>query len=270
MKLETLTLLGDRDKARKVLQSVATSLSSESWYSTQETAYSLIAIAGFCGSNPSPDRLHFRYGSPGSMKEVSTSSYISSLVLLYQAQKSDLQIQSLNSNLLYCRIIEKGKPAIGSAPEPQNDPSQITMEVRYENLSGERIDPGQLNQRTDFMAIVAFKNTGSKGDYYNLALSEIFPSGWEILNSRLVSNPGEGNQNQPSNFTIPTYQDIRDDRVLTYFNLGTREQAVFRVYLNASYAGHFYAPGIYCEAMYDASIHSGTSGRWIDVLPTGK
>jgi len=270
MKLETLTLLGEKDKARQVLNSVAKSLSSEGWYSTQETAYSLIAIAGFCGSNPAPDRIHYKYGMGGSMKEVSTPSYISTISLPYQGSKADLTVQSLNSNHLYVRLIEKGKPAIGEAPEPQNDPSQITMEVRYQTLSGERIDPTQLNQGTDFVALVSIKNTGSKGEYSNLALSEIFPSGWEILNSRLVSNPGDATNSQQGSFTLPTYQDIRDDRVLTYFNLGERETAVFRVYLNATYTGHFYAPGIYCEAMYDASIHSGYPGRWVDILPPGK
>lgn len=270
MKLETLTLLGEKDKARQLLNSVAQNLASESWYSTQETAYALVAIASYCGSNPAPDRVHFKYGTGNATREVSTGSYISTQILPYQGSKADLNIQNLGSHLLYIRVIEKGKPALGEAPEPQNDPSLLSMVVRYENLTGEEINPTQLSQGTDFVALVSLKNTGNKGEYANLALSEIFPSGWEILNSRLVSNPGEETSSSQKSYTLPTYQDIRDDRVLTYFNLGTHETAVFRVFLNATYTGHFYAPGIYCEQMYDASVHAGTSGRWVDILAPGK
>jgi len=269
MKLETLTLLGEREKARSLLNEVASSLSSDYWYSTQETAYSLVAISEYCGTNPTTDRIHYTYSLDGIQKEITSSSYISTISLPYLANKGNLQVQNQGNNHLYIRVIEKGKPYLGEAPEPQNDPSQLYMNVSYTNLAGEKIDPVRLTQGTDFMALVHIKNTGNKGNYANLALSEIFPSGWEILNSRLVSNPGEGNSST-DNYTIPTYQDIRDDRVLTYFNLGMGEQAVFRVFLNASYAGHFYAPGIFCEAMYDASIHAGSSGKWIDIIPPGK
>jgi uncharacterized protein YfaS (alpha-2-macroglobulin family) len=50
MILETLTLLNQRQKAAGVLRSVASRLSVDSWYSTQTTAYSLVAIAEYCGS----------------------------------------------------------------------------------------------------------------------------------------------------------------------------------------------------------------------------
>ncbi len=56
MVLETLTLMGKRKEAGALLQSVAAELASESWYSTQTTAYSLIAIAAYSGANPREKR----------------------------------------------------------------------------------------------------------------------------------------------------------------------------------------------------------------------
>jgi uncharacterized protein YfaS (alpha-2-macroglobulin family) len=65
------------------------------------------------------------------------------------------------------------------------------------------------------------------------------------------------------------YQDIRDDRVYTYFNLKNGEVRTFKIVLTASYAGNYYLPAITCEAMYDHSIYARTSGQVVDVVKGG-
>ncbi len=65
------------------------------------------------------------------------------------------------------------------------------------------------------------------------------------------------------------YQDIRDDRIYTYFDLEPGETKTFKVLLNASYLGTFYLPLIKVEAMYDVSINANTAGRWIKVKRQG-
>ncbi|XWN34803.1 MAG: hypothetical protein ROO73_04340 [Roseivirga sp.] len=47
----------------------------------------------------------------------------------------------------------------------------------------------------------------------------------------------------------PTYQDIRDDRVYSYFDLKQHETKTFRVLLHVTYAGRYYLPTVSCEAM---------------------
>ena len=91
-----------------------------------------------------------------------------------------------------------------------------------------------------------------------MVLNTIFPSGWEIMNKRLNDIPEDKN----STFE---YQDIRDDRVYTYFDLDMNQQKTFVFYLNASYTGQFYQPPVNCEAMYDVSIRAQKSGRWVAV-----
>jgi hypothetical protein len=63
-----------------------------------------------------------------------------------------------------------------------------------------------------------------------------------------------------------TYQDIRDDRVNTFFDLSRGERRTFKVLLNASYAGTFYLPGVYCEAMYDNTVSALKKGREVSVV----
>jgi uncharacterized protein YfaS (alpha-2-macroglobulin family) len=67
----------------------------------------------------------------------------------------------------------------------------------------------------------------------------------------------------------PQYQDIRDDRVYSYFDLRPYETKTFRIYLNATYLGNFFLPPVQAEAMYDASISARQAGEWITVVKEG-
>ena len=136
----------------------------------------------------------------------------------------------------------------------------LKMNVSYISQDGKAIDVASLSQGTDFIAKVVLTNTGKKGNYAQMALNQIFPSGWEILNARMMD--GEGAFKSSGS----TYQDIRDDRVYTYFNIAQNETLTFYVQLNASYLGRYFLPGTFAEAMYDNSITAGLNGRWVEVI----
>ena len=123
-------------------------------------------------------------------------------------------------------------------------------------MNGSPISVEEIKQGTDFLATIVVGNISGTTDYSNLALTHILPSGWEISNERLNAAA----ESAPTrNYT---YQDIRDDRVLTYFDLGRAESKKFTVRLQATYAGNFVLPAIQCEAMYDASAQARTqAGR---------
>ncbi len=93
-----------------------------------------------------------------------------------------------------------------------------------------------------------------------MALSEIFPGGWEILNTRLYNSEGIF-KSSPSE-----YMDIRDDRVYYYFDIKPGATLTYYVQLNAAYPGKYYWPGVYCEAMYDHTISGGVSGKQVEVV----
>lgn len=133
------------------------------------------------------------------------------------------------------------------------------MTVTYKNNAGEQINPTNLQQGTDFIAEVTVINPGTRGYYNQLALSVIFPSGWEIKNKRINDAP------EITASSLFTYQDIRDDRVYTFFDLSQNQRKTFTFNLNASYVGKFYLPAIYCEAMYDNTINASTAGKWVEV-----
>ena len=134
------------------------------------------------------------------------------------------------------------------------------MDIRYADLNGTPMSIDDIRQGTDFIAVAAISNISGTSDYINLALTHIIPSGWEIYNERMLvadtENAASATSSPRNSISKYSYQDIRDDRVLTYFNLRRGETKVFTVRLQATYAGNFILPAIQCEAMYDATVQA--------------
>ena len=134
------------------------------------------------------------------------------------------------------------------------------MRVGYFTLTGHPIDVTKLKQGTDFVAQVNIKNPGKRGRYDNMALTQIFPSGWEIINTRM-NDTTEAMSSSPSD-----YRDIRDDRVNTYFSVAENKEVTFYVTLNAAYTGKYFLPAVSSEAMYNHSINAVQKGKWVEVV----
>ncbi|SEN76043.1 hypothetical protein SAMN05216436_12154 [bacterium A37T11] len=259
MILETMIILGKKQNAVSVLQSVANALGSESWYSTQSTAYALLAVAKYAESTNLNHKLEVSYVLGGKSYTIKSDQYVYTIPVGINNGPSSLKVTNHGSGKIFIRVIRSGQmPAGENAPEI-NHPELLNMQVQYTNAKGVAIDPTHLSQGTDFVAVVTIKNTANMGTYENMALAQIFPSGWEIINTRLADNE---NANRSSPFT---YQDIRDDRVLTYFNIRSQETLTYRILLNASYVGRYFLPSVSCEAMYDNRIQAINTGKWVSV-----
>jgi hypothetical protein len=260
MVLETLTLMGKKQQAKDLLTSIAAKLSQDSWYSTQTTAYSLIAIAKYCGKNASGVKILANSNIDGKATDINSASYVRQMPIVMKADGNNVVITNKGSNVLYVRLITQGQPLAGDSLKVNNNPGTLVMNVSYISQNGSPVDISKLSQGTDFVAKVVITNPGKRGYYTDMALTQIFPSGWEILNARMFDGEGAF-KSSPS-----TYQDIRDDRVYTYFDINTNQTLTYYVQLNASYLGRFFLPGTYAEAMYDNSITAGVNGRWVEVI----
>ena len=257
MILETLSLLGKKKEAFNLLKDISDQLSTDNWYSTQSTAYSLIAISKYLGDQKPPGQIKASYQVAGeNWISVSTLKYISQTNILVKGiETSSLNIKNESNGVLYVRIIMEGIPEAGNETDAS---SGLRIDAIYRTLEGAFIIPSTVKQGTDFYVQVKLTNPTAL-DYKQMALSQIFPSGWEIINTRLLEI------DNVTKSSIPTYQDIRDDRVYTYFDLKHGESKIFSILLNASYTGHYYLPAVNCEAMYDATINARRKGMWVNV-----
>ncbi len=255
--LETLVLLNEKTKAFELVKTLSAKLSNQYWMSTQTIAYTLKSIGQFVASEKRGDMKYSYTYNSNAVSMVSQLPLSQIALEMKGTQKLPIKITNESGGGLFVRVINTGIPAQGQ--ETANE-SNLALSIAYTTMKGEPLDVASLPQGTEFMASVTVNNSGLRGDYQNMALAQVFPSGWEINNLRLTNDEGLQKTDRGD------YQDIRDDRVYTYFGLRSGVQRTFRVMLTASYAGTFYLPGISCEAMYDHSITSKQKGQMIEVV----
>jgi uncharacterized protein YfaS (alpha-2-macroglobulin family) len=259
--LETLILLNERAKAFEILKEVSASLSSSSWMSTQSVAWSLKSVAAFVGAEKRGE-LKFVYTYKGKDVAASTDLPVAQLTLQVDGVPSGaLKVTSQSKGALFVRLIKTGAPARGSEEEAE---SNLNLSVSYTDTDGNALDPSRLEQGTEFIASVTVTNPSVRGSYQNMAINQMFPSGWEINNLRLDEAESRLKGDRP------TYQDIRDDRVYTYFDIVAGQKKTFKVLLTASYSGSYYLPAVSCEAMYDHTIYARKKGQVVEVVKSGE
>lgn len=263
MILETLILMKrDRDalqQAKKVSQNLA----QENWFSTQSTAFALMAMGRL--AEQLSGTLDFTWSWNGKQQPaVKSAKAVFEKEIATSPKSGTVSVKNQGKGALSVDLITRTQLLNDTLPAIADN---IRLDVKYTDMAGSPISVEDIRQGTDFMSAVTLSNISGTSDYSNLALTHIIPSGWEIYNERMIvpeassSNSNEANTPESSADKY-TYKDIRDDRVLTYFDLRRGESKTFTVRLQATYAGNFILPAIQCEAMYDAVVQARTkAGR---------
>jgi len=260
MILETMVGMKQLDKAGKIAKNISKKLSSGGWYGTQTVAYSLLAIGKFVGNTTVGDQFEFAYqvGNAPSVNAGSSTPIMSVEVPVDGNPDKSVNLTNNSGGVLYATLINTGQPLIG---DQSTKAENLNMTVNYLNNDGSPLDISRLGQGTDFVAQVTVTNPGNRGiRYEEMALTQVFPSGWEILNTRMT------NVERFSNSDKPEYQDIRDDRVYSYFDINRKATQTYTIQLNAAYEGRYYLPTVSCAAMYDNTINARQNGEWVEVV----
>lgn len=252
MALETMVIMQD-PKQKELVVSIAKTLSSNNWLSTQETSYALLAMAKMVHKNGGA-AMQLSYVKNGKEVTIDTQNSIALRDLITADGANSIQLQNAKNNRVYVRLVQSGKLPLGEELAAQ---SKLEVTTAFVDGNNKGIDVTKLIQGTEFLAKIRVSN--DTRDYVdNVALSQIFPSGWEIVNTRFTAADGGTDGNA-------RYTDIRDDRVNFYFDLNKGETKTFTVRLNASYQGRYYLPGTQAEAMYDNTYYARNKGRWITI-----
>lgn len=259
IQLMTLCLLDKGKEAATLVEELSKQLSSDDWLSTQSTAFALVALSDYLAKYRVDGAMDFTYACGGKDGQVKTDKNIWSETLLDKAGTSaSVELKNTGKSTLFARIITEGIPEQGEEKAYANG---VSLAVSYVDLNGSPVNVAQLEQGTNFSAVVTVKNPSARG-YNNLVLSEIFPVGWEILNTRFLNESVTDSLSAGVN-----YQDIRDDRVYSYIDrLPAGSQVTVKINLCAVYPGRFYLPPVYCEAMYDYLIRANTAGQEVTVF----
>ncbi len=257
MALETM-LMTQHKNTKKMAKTIANALSSNRWMSTQSTAFSLLSIGKMVVQNGGK-AIDLKYTNGGKTETLKTSSSMVQRTLKVKKGENTITLNNNKNNLVFARIINAGRLPLG---REISESRGLSISAQYKDLKGNIMNINELKQGQDFVAIITVGNPKNEM-VKDIALTQVFPSGWEIVNTRFTDFGS----------TIKSearYTDIRDDRVNFYFDLNQQpkkpEIKTFSVLLNAAYLGDYYLPGVQVEAMYDNDYLVRTKGSWIKVV----
>ena len=243
MILEALVELGD-SRADGVAEQISEALTSEEFLSTQTSAYALLAMAKYAQLTDPDIEVDFDWSIDGSTPERVRSSrpvVRLSLPVDRDSTTSELVLENRTDRRLFPRIIATGHPEPGTE-ERVSDNLRLSFSYRSE---GSPVNPREVLVGDDLEIRVRVTNLSRSRRYENVALRHLLPPGWEISNDRLSAR---------ENSDAFDYQDIRDDRVHTFFELAAGASRTFTVRATAAYAGTYYLPMIIAEAMYEPEV----------------
>lgn len=255
-------LLEGAGKAGKLYKDVLNELSNDSWYSTQTTAFGLMAAAQYVK----------RFGKSGS--KISGKIELTKGKSLNINENKDIYTLDLTANFgrvikftnksgfpLFATLSWEGVPLKDESPTVKNN---FDLQVNWLDENGSALNISQLSQGKVFWCHLRVnRNTGY--EVPNIAAVQILPAGWEVENTRLS---GEEMPAWASSMNLnrEDYLDIRDDRVMWFYNSDyDRRTCDFLIKLNAVTRGNFYLPPTLVEAMYKKDHNARVAGRKVVV-----
>jgi alpha-2-macroglobulin len=254
-------LTNDMATASRLAAKVAKTYSPGYWYSTQEVAMSILAIANIYGkSSITGGAVPFTVAIKGGKSErLLLKTYQTS----YDANAlwgKEVTITTEGNNPLFVTLFEEGIPVDNIIKTVQKG---IELTRNFYDEDGRPITIESIKQGKQFWIRYRVRSLTEEA-LSQLALSSLLPSGWELINQRLEGNdlpewvrnfnPGEG-----------TYMDLRDDRVNWFFDLNYNGEANFVVKCNPTFGGTYVLPPVTVEPMYSPEYYARIEGGTVTV-----
>jgi hypothetical protein len=258
LQLETLLALKKVQDAELVVQQIAAELGAGTNHNTHDLSWALLSVAHYLSSSQQPLAVQYTLDQ-GTAMPLNSAQPLLSQLLNAQDAAFQLALRNDGDRKVYASVTQRGTaPAGNEQAEAQGIDLQATLLDKQGNTvwdtttaTGTSTLPLQQGQDYDLTVIVTNPGTAA---IKHVALSTLLPSGMEI---------GTASTDKPAGIT---HQDVRDDRVLSYFDLAAGETKTVSVKLNAAFLGEFYFPAISGEAMYQPAVRARTAGLAVKIM----
>jgi uncharacterized protein YfaS (alpha-2-macroglobulin family) len=254
--LDAFNALGNTIRGLPLFRQIADELSSGAGHSTQSLSYALVAALPFM-KEAATGSSTVLYSYDGGLGTVPITRALTRIPLDTTRAGIAMDLENDGPSSVYARLVARGTPEPGSEKVRSEG---LALAARFLDASNTTVDPSRAALGDDLIVEIAIRNTSGE-DLSDLALSFRSPSGWEITNLRLGEEAGGSGSEPGTGPALFDYQDIRDDRVLTYFALKRGETRRFKLYVNKTYDGGFFLPAMVAEAMYKPEIFAVLPGR---------
>ncbi|MGM0442939.1 MAG: alpha-2-macroglobulin family protein [Fibrobacterota bacterium] len=236
------------------------------WFSTQEQAVSVIAMARFydifsdmtSGGDPV-----VRIRKNGSEEKIRLKK-TQALIDLSDDWGKEIEISLDEGSPIFVSILNESVPF---SDDIATENSNITMQRRFYTEDGVKIahrDILRAEQNVPFWMIFDLTAESSRS-LEEIALTAPVPAGWEIVNRRIS---GGAYPDWLGTVSEGEYMDIRDGRINWFFDLPSRDgKKRFAVKIMPTYTGQFKMPAVSAEAMYSPEYYARKAGSRCRVTP---
>lgn len=256
--LDVLSRLGKSDESERLNQEILRKLAGKEWYSTQTVAYSLISVSNYREIETDKKAIDYEYVIDGVSYKRELRGANETINLTSHLGKN-IEIKNNSADKLYVNYLFQGKM---DQREQDYYANEVRLNVRYYDDDGNEIgDFNEISRGKSVWAIYQLEKQSNK-KYKNLALYQNLPSGLEIENLRLNQSAyPDWVYDKINTYATIRSSDIRDDKMIWFFDMNYTNEIYFVLKLNAVSKGEYYMPGAVVEAMYSKSIGAGLKGR---------
>ncbi len=255
--LDLSVILGKED-TKELYNEIMSKLASKNWYSTQTIAYSLVAISNYLDLEKDYEPINYEYviGNKVVRKKLLKNN---ETIDLTEHLGKEITITNTSNEKIYFSYNFSGKMKNEDQVEFARG---IKLSADYYDRSGNKLnDFNNIKQGEDIWVIYRL-NKGRSSNYMNMALYQNLPSGLEIENQRISNYKYPDWLERKLNYKQSySNMDIRDDKVVWFFDWYYGNEINFVVKLNSVTTGEFYMPGAVLEGMYTNEIGASLKGN---------
>lgn len=233
---------------------------TDSWWSTQESSFVLLALGQFYR------RQHATASYSGSVYAGNqlVGTFTAKTALFRDIRGSAPLRVKMNpgytAGAAWFDVVTRGVKTPAAA-RAETAGIQVTRELLTRD--GKALDPAGVKQGDLIVSVT--RVTSTNGQLDNVVVQNRIPAGLEVENPRLKTT--ETFTWITGSMSECTSSDIRDDQVLYFVELPTSGTLTYYTLLRAVTPGVFTQPGAYAEAMYTRANH-GCSERGTLVVRT--
>lgn len=233
---------------------VVNKLKQRAWYSTQESAFSFLALG----------KLARAAGKSTVTGEIKVNGKVAGRVngetLRLTAKElggTNVDVTTKGQGLLYYWWQSEGISISGNYKE---EDSYIKVRRKFFDRFGRVISSNTFNQN-DLVIVQVTMEKSYSGYVDNVVVTDLLPAGFEIENPRTKEIPG---MDWIKDASTPTQLDVRDDRINLFIDIHNSKQIYY-------YAVRVVSPGVYrmgpvsADAMYNGEYHSYNGAGTVSV-----
>jgi hypothetical protein len=223
---------------------VAQELKNRSWYSTQECAFSFLAIGkmarGLKGNSANAEVR--RNGKVVARFDGKDMRYN------FTDNSGDVEVTTKGAGDIFFYLEGEGISATGDYRE---EDSYLAVRKKFFDRNGRQITNGEF-KRNDLVIVQLTLSKTFNTVVENVVVTDMLPAGFEIENPRTREIPG---MNWIRDAATPTQLDVRDDRINLFVDVTSNKQ-VYYYAVRAVTPGVFKMGPVAADAMYNGEYHS--------------